>query len=736
MVRRHRRHKRSRQRRNLLAGIAVSIVVLAAGAYLWAGSRLGADDHFAEAQALLEQGQRDAALIAVKNALQTDPSHAKSRVLAAQLYLFLGDGLHAEKELREAIKLGVDTPELQMGLARAVLLQSRFEEVLAKLATLRPAEHGNEFYLVRAQAQLRLGRFDTARLDLDTVLKTDPDNAQAHRGLAGLALASQDIDEAGRQIDKSLEVATTDVEGWVLKGEVLLRQRDYQGAGNAFTTALDGNHSHLLARVGLTRALLAQNKSDEALEHIEILTKANPYSPVNSYLAALAFRQKSDVPAMQLALREVLKAAPNHAASLLMLGAIHYENAELELALELLSRFVQQQPDDLRGNKLLAAVLIKKENYAQGVAQLERMVAIYPDDPQLLALLGSAYMAAKDYEKANEYMSRASELEPDISSLRTQLALTHFATGDTDSGISELKSAAAAETEFGRADYLLLLVHLRQKEYSEALEIAENLAREQPDNPVPHNLIAAAHEGMGDLEKARLSYERALEIKPDYVTGALNLARLDYQSGNTQATKDRYTAVLTTHPTNIFALEGLARFALQEGHRAKAIDLLERARAASATTVNSRVLLVGIYLNTNLALALEIAEEAHALAAENPDVLEALARSQLANRRFSESQTSFKTLLGIKPRSANIHYQLGLAQAGGGDYQSARDTWGQVLEFDPGHLNASVALARLGAARGKPGEALTIARSLQDQHPTTPISTDKAADSRGRHSAE
>ena len=685
------------------------------------GSDLSADDYLVRAESLFEQGERGAALIEVKNALKTDPTHAESRVLAGRLYLLLRDGLSAEKELSEAVDLGIDTPEVHLGLLRALLYQGRFDEVIGRLLAQSSDSGGNELHLIRGEAWLGVRKYENARADFERVLETDPENVDAHRGLTRLALATKDIDEADRQVERTLGAEATDLEAWVLQGEVSLLQKDYQEAESAFSTALEYNERHLLARIGLTRALLAQGKPDEALQHIEVLTEANPYSAVNAYLSALAARQQGDVPAMQLALREVLKVAPKHPASLLMLGAIHYRNNELELAQELLSRFVDVQPDDLRGSKLLAAVLIKQEDYERGIALLEKAAATSEDEPQLLALLGSAYMANKDYEKEIELMARAAELQPDISAIRTQLALTFFATGDADKGVSELQSIVAADPEFERADYLLLLVHLRKQEYQKALVIAQRLAGAQPENPVPQNLIAAAHEGLGDLVTARAAYERALSIKSDYVTSALNLARLDYQSGDLQAAEDRYAAILVTNPENVFALEALARFSLQANQTKKAIEYLERARAANATAVSPRLLLSSIYFQTNLALALEVAQEAHAAAPDTPAALQTLARAQLLNRKFAGAQTSYQSLIAHQPRSADFHHLLGLAQAGAGEPQTARQSWNQALALNPDHLEARVALARLQVVAGEIESALESARVIQQQHPSTPV---------------
>ena len=70
-------------------------------------------------------------------------------------------------------------------------------------------------------------------------------------------------------------------------------------------------------------------------------------------------------------------------------------------------------------------------------------------------------------------------------------------------------------------------------------------------------------------------------------------------------------------------------------------------------------------------LALEIAQEAHALAPQNSTVLQALGRSHLVNQQFPQAQESYRALIEQQPQSANLYYQLGLAQAGAGDNESA-----------------------------------------------------------------
>ena len=266
----------------------------------------------------------------------------------------------------------------------------------------------------------------------------------------------------------------------------------------------------------------------------------------------------------------------------------------------------------------------------------------------------------------------------------------------------------------------MLLVHLRKREFDPALLIAERLAEAQPDNPIPLNLMGAAYEGKEDPETARAHYQSALELKPDYATAALNLARLELQSGDVQASKRRYQQVLESNPDNFYALEALARFALQEGNPQQSVALLEKARAANPTAISPRLLLAGLYLRTAPKSALAIAEEAYQINPRHPDVLLNKARAQLANGQPQPALAIYQGMLETYPESAAFHYHLGLAQAGVGNPEAAKESWGKTLELEPNHLEASHALARLSYATGALDAALTAARDLQTNFTSTP----------------
>ena len=101
-----------------------------------------------------EQNVREAAL-ELKGALQKNPDNAEARYLLGQINLDIGDSAAAEKEFRRAREVGWQEDEAQIGLGRALLNGSKFQEVIDEIEikeSYSPAARAN-LYGLRAAAQ-------------------------------------------------------------------------------------------------------------------------------------------------------------------------------------------------------------------------------------------------------------------------------------------------------------------------------------------------------------------------------------------------------------------------------------------------------------------------------------------------------------------------------------------------------------------------------------------------------
>ena len=114
-----------------------------------------------KANELFEQGKYRAAEIELKNLLRDDPGVVNGRLLLGRIYLKVGNGAAAEKELRRASDLGVESKLWRLDLAESLLLQGKFSDALEELdvASLPPADRARALAL-RGRAYLGLKQIE------------------------------------------------------------------------------------------------------------------------------------------------------------------------------------------------------------------------------------------------------------------------------------------------------------------------------------------------------------------------------------------------------------------------------------------------------------------------------------------------------------------------------------------------------------------------------------------------
>ena len=147
--------------KNLLAAslLSAGLILLSA-----CSGDMTPDEYFTRATAGHERGDNNAAIIDLKSALQKAPNHAQARRLLGSIYLQQGAAAAAEKELHQALDLGVTPEAIAIELARSLLAQGKYQELLdgtADLALTPPSAQANLLAL-RGHAFSGMGDQDSA----------------------------------------------------------------------------------------------------------------------------------------------------------------------------------------------------------------------------------------------------------------------------------------------------------------------------------------------------------------------------------------------------------------------------------------------------------------------------------------------------------------------------------------------------------------------------------------------
>jgi len=274
------------QKVTLLVSLAVSVSAIALSA---CDNNPTPDQLVQRARDDLAAGNPRASIIELKNALQKVPADAAARLLLSEVYLRVGDGASAEKELMQ-LRGRAEQGAVEPLIFRAWLLQGKFETTLHKGTPQSddPTVIRAALYGLRARAQLWLGKKEEAEQSLASGEAADPNAADVLAGRAQAALLQKRLDEAKDRIDLAARAAPSDFDIGVLKGDILLATGDAVGSEALLRSMVstDGNNLRLI--LGIARAQLAQNELKGAMASLDNVLKVVPQSLPANYLRAVA----------------------------------------------------------------------------------------------------------------------------------------------------------------------------------------------------------------------------------------------------------------------------------------------------------------------------------------------------------------------------------------------------------------------------------------------------------------
>jgi putative PEP-CTERM system TPR-repeat lipoprotein len=645
-----------------------------------------------------EAGDVDAALIEARNAVQANPDNPEARRLLGELFLASGNVESAAAQFGRARELGLRDESMDVQLGRAWLAMGRFEDLLSDIPAPEAIESETdaELAVLRGNALLAVERVEEARDAFERVIVNRP-RADAYAGLARIALANEDYEEARRQIDRGQRMAPDDPELLQIAGELSLREGEADTAEESFRRLLEAEETNIPARLGAARALIAAERYEEAAAELDRVLEAIPDGIMAIYFRALTAYQLEDYATAQRLLDRVLAAIPDNVQALILAGASAYAEGQDELALRHLGRAVNLAPDNVAARQLLAATQMRAELFDEALDTLGPELERETDDAELLTIAGIAALRAGNLEDSSRLFGQAVDVSPEDPVARTRLGLMRMAEGADRLAIEELEQALARQPDLLQAEVLLILALVRNGELDRAIAEAERMQENRPDTAVGYVLGGIAKASAERMEAARADFERAMEIEPGQPDAGNNLALLALAAEDAEAARANFRRVLAENPDHLPTLVRLARLNIAQGDGAAAQALLEEAVERRPNDQDVRALLAQFHIALGDGdAALDVLQPAIQDDQEpTAAMLETLGLAHLAAGQPNNAVAAFRSLASREPGSAAAFFRLAQAMEAAGDAGGMRSALERALEIDPEQFDAKLAYARL-----------------------------------------
>ena len=290
------------------------VIGLVCASLLFACGGKTPEEHLQEALSRIAAGEPRVAIIELKNGLQQDPQNGQMRAVLGNVYYDLGQYPDAESELRKAIDAGTDDESTRLNWLRTKLQLGSHAEIIGEL-------EGRDDLSPEAAAILGLAYLNGEDpVKAQPMLEQGAGTADGQIGLAQLAYDNGDLANAIEHLDKAVDLNPEYGQAWLMKGEAQITLQNFADAAVAFERAAELPASSFLGNLGLARVHLINNETEQAQSVINrVLQQAPEFVPAQ-YLSAVASEQAGDVDAVEAALTDVLRVAPNHPPSLYLMG--------------------------------------------------------------------------------------------------------------------------------------------------------------------------------------------------------------------------------------------------------------------------------------------------------------------------------------------------------------------------------------------------------------------------------
>ena len=578
--------------------------------------------------------------------IELNPDNTSLRFLRAAIFLERGLNGKSEEELLRLLADYPDNTQVRHTLARMYIAWSQLddaERLLREAAERDPENKKAKLNLVEFMASQR--EVSDATDLLNVFISESPDDYALRFGLADLYSRHEHRTEAMNVLQ---EIAIRDAGGpQSLKAMAALAAMRYASGEAAEARRLvddilredPANEQALLldARLALTDL-----RYESAIKSLRGVLKSNPTSTNGlRLLSAVYLADKNTALALET-LRRLTEIEPGDHHARLQLAQLLVRRGDHDGALKPIDEILAQRPEDIPAlaTKVDVLVLLGRLNEAREVA--ETVPDIADNRAIRVKLAGRIALADRRYDDASNFYGEAYAADPmarDVVSYRAQALILGKKFEEASAFLVQ-----AVETDPQNAQGWTLLGDIRvQLDDRDAAILAYRSAiAAAPDMERPYGRLAGLLNDMDRSDEALAVLQQGFDANREVETMGTRLALAQQALGHYDGAIATYRTILDIHPQSIVAANNLAALVTDHAFQDKALlkETLHRVEPLQATG--------------------------------NPLILDTIGWLHYRLGDFVQATAFLERAVTYAPDNQEINYHIGKAYAAGNDNERAR----------------------------------------------------------------
>ncbi|MEX2615336.1 MAG: XrtA/PEP-CTERM system TPR-repeat protein PrsT [Alphaproteobacteria bacterium] len=448
-----------------------------------------------------------------------------------------------------------------------------------------------------------------------------------------------------------------------------------------------------------------------------------------------------------------------------------YENAltrfneeDFEGSIIQLKNVLQQNPADLAARILIGKAYLRLGNAVSAEKELRRALVEGGDEELLIVPLASATYLLERYDEVIEKFvpeRRSMEVEAGLRIVRGQAYLARL---DLEEAEESFEKAAALRPDESMPMVGLAEVYLARSEVHAALNMANRAVVAAPGNFLAWAVDARAKRRIGREADALISYDKAIELQPEYVEARASRAMILLKMGRFEESAADLAMVQESDPENPFGpyLEALLK--LRQKDTAGFLDGLHKTdtllrgldrkhllgdpdKLLLAAVVNlalknyndafnysreyvgrdryhpgARKILGELLLRQGKVLeAIAQLEMAAKLAPDDVGIMRQLGLAYLQHGRYEDANITLKSAAALQPEETTLQMMLAGSQLQSGNRDEAVAGLEAAIAKDPAALRPGVMLAMIRMRDRDFDGVIQVSRQLVEHHATNPV---------------